>query len=148
MKRRNWLKALVGVALAVPVVFVLSQALITWPLFLVSSVSQETEIKFPASAQLEKGYGYHFASIIVAAKISMRRADLPGFLHQPKMGPTELPEVGGFPEVRETLSDHGIHVSDTPRAEFRRFNNGSPTWLLIDTQEAKKATVYVCMDEP
>lgn len=148
MKHGRWLKWLVGVAFAVPIVFVLSQAIVVWPLFLVSSVSQETEIKFPASARLEKGYGYHFASMLVAAKMTMRRSDLPAFLHQPRMGSAELPEVGGFPGVKETLSEHGIPVSDTPCAEFRRFNNGSPTWLLIDTQGTEKPTVYVYMDEP
>lgn len=148
MKRGRWLKGLVGVALAVPIVFVLSQALITWPLCLVRSVSQETEIKFPDSARLEKGHGYHFVSIVVVAKITMRRADLSGFLHQRRMGPPELPGAGSFQGVKETLSEHGIRVNDTHPAEFRRFNNGNPTWLLIDTQGTKKATVYVCMDEP
>ena len=137
-----------GVVIAVPVVFVLLQAFVTWPLFLVSSVSQETGIKFPVSARLEKGYGYHFASKIVAAKIIMRHTDLPEFLCQPRMEPSELPEAGGFPEARGTLCEHSIQVSDTRSAEFRRFNNGSPTWLLIDTQGTENAVVYIYMDEP
>ncbi len=148
-KNKIWLRLSLGIVLLLFLGHLTMLLFTGFPIFLVQSVAQETEIMFPTSARLVKGHCYHFTSIIVKAKLRMPRKDLTAFLQQPKMGqPMKLNEAFELADARRYFAAQGWNTFNIRHSECRFFSNGSPTWLLLDLDNPSEVTIYVYEDEP